>query len=165
MSLKLIEEIILTSNQSTVTFSNIPQDGKSLLFRVSARCTDTANNGTLTNITCNNQNLDNSVVNAFDGSFGYDVIFSSLANVAKISNAANTSNLFSNFILEINDYSNSGRKRYLSYGAFLDDVNYSAGYFVGGDIGSSAGEINTITFNTTGNFVTGSTFSIYTLGG
>lgn len=162
MTYQLVEHIELNSNQASVTFSNIPQDGFSLIVRMSVRSTNSDDDGIALNVTPNNSTSNDKRIR-FLSNFG-DALINS---IGKLSNDNNTADIFGSIILEINNYASSGNHSYFSKGGYGDDsVSDSDMVFDGyGDMVTSS-PINSLTFDffDSSQFVSGSIISLYKIG-
>jgi hypothetical protein len=158
MALQLIEiaDVTVASPQSAVTFSNIPQGYTDLKVVVSARSSDTTAtpwlyfsiNGTGSGFTYRNINGDGSTV------------YSSQSVFAVNQSASRTANIFGSAEFYLPNYTSSSHKSISSESVQENNATATA-MFLGAALWANTAAVTSITFNTDGNFVANSTFTLY----
>ena len=162
----LIQAQTLTSNVSSVTFSNIPQNFTDLVLYVSARSSRATSEDGL-----------GVQVNGVTTNYNYKTLIgngSSLTNLStnyenwwasELPASTATSNVFSNDEIYFSNYTSANAKTYLTVG--VAENNASLGYIaMGANLQSSTAAITSLTLlAANGNLVSGSTFYLYGVGG
>jgi hypothetical protein len=158
MALQLIEiaDATVASPQSAVTFSNIPQGYTDLKVVVSARSSDTTGapwlyfslNGTGSGFTYRNVNGDGSSVNSGTTVFAVN------------QSASRTANTFGSADFYLPNYTSSSHKS-VSADSTQENNGTTSVMLLGATLWANTAAVTSITFNTDGNFVANSTFTLY----
>ena len=164
MAIELIEQVVLTSQSGSVTFSNIPQDGKELIIKTHTFHTTTNAGEVLYSSMKLNNNWRARALNWYNSAFAdtsaQPVVEEYIGLTTKTSNPQD----YSYNEVRIADYALSKGKNYNWLGmAGMDDNNnqHNAHGFGGGSTGESS-PITTLEWYLSERFfAVGSTFSLY----
>lgn len=159
MTYQLIQTKTLGSSQAAIEFSSIPQDGTDLLVVCSLRGDQNANNG-FTNIGFNSSTANfNTRFLQGDGSGAQGG--NGTRGIGYLSNAFYTSNSFDNTNVYILNYAGSTNKLFTADSVVENNATLGWQFIVNG-LWSNTAPITSIEITpNTGNFVSGSTISLY----
>ena len=165
-SFDLLETTVLTGNATTITFSNLNNysDYKHLQIRGTGRTDD----GSVLYVRMNG---DTSTVYSYHGLQGNGTSVSSSATSSAnimialfpLANAGNTTNIFSGFVIDILDFSNTNKNTTMrSFGGNSQAVGFNTALALRSGLWNNTAAVTSLTFtNSGGNFVSGTRLSLY----
>lgn len=169
-SYESIQTYTLGSSQSSVTFSSIPSTYKHLQVRILVRSDRSAG----TDILSVRMNSDSSGIYTDHLLYGDGAsaltdqdIGATKINLHRVASAANSSNIFSAYVIDILDYANTNKNKSVrALGGF--DANGSGRINLGAGLYRSTSAISTLAFSSVeyaGNWVANSSFALYGIKG
>jgi len=161
MSMELIETLELASSASSITFSSIPQTYTDLKLLISAR-TDASGTGAAVNLRPNASTSNGSFIQLFGSGSSTGSASGSSVRAASVSGASATSSTFGNSFCYISNYTSSSAKSF-STDTVLENNATEAFQEIYASLWNDTSAITSLTavLALGGNFVSGSTFSLY----
>jgi hypothetical protein len=158
MTMTLIETKTLGSNQATIEFTSIPQDGTDLLILAAVRTTRSDAGNDNIDLTMNGGGTITAIRLAGTGS---SVFTDSTSTVrAYVTSALNTANTFGNASFYIPNYTASQNKS-VSVDSVTENNATAAIPAIHASLIANTAAITSLTFDAIGDLVTGSTISLY----
>ena len=154
-----IQTVELTSSQSSITFSSIPQDYDDLKILVSAR-TDRSDVVDILSISVNGGGTFDGQLLRGDGSSVVANAFAS-STIGYIGAASTTSNTFNNNSIYIPNYTKSQATVMSSDGVFESNTTSGPRQAIFASKETAAAAVTSLEFGAIGNFVTGTVASLY----
>lgn len=165
-SFDLLQTTLISTNTASVTFSNLGNysDYKHLQIRGTGRTDD----GSVLYVRMNG---DTSTVYSYHGLQGNGTSVSSSATSSAnimialfpLANAGNTTNIFSGFVIDILDFSNTNKNTTMrSFGGNSQAAGFNTALALRSGLWNNTAAVTSLTFtNSGGNFVSGTRLSLY----